>query len=54
MSVKITIAAILFAAIPTFAVAYCSETRMKPDGTMCPENMLYDAEFALCVEQPTA
>ncbi len=54
MSVKVSLAALVLAALPTFALAYCDEARMKPDGTMCPPDKLYDSEFALCVEKPTA
>ena len=53
MTKKLTLAALLLITVPTFAFAYCNETRMKPDGTMCPESMLYDSQFALCVEKPT-
>ena len=53
MSVKITVAALLLAAIPTFAVAYCDEMRRKPDGTLCLAENIYDSEFAMCVARPT-
>ena len=51
---KMTIAVLTLAVLPTLATAYCSENRMKPDGTMCPADKLYDHQFALCVEKPTS
>ncbi len=50
---KLTIAVFVLAALPTLAIAYCNETRLKPDGSFCPTDMVYNGEFALCVEKPT-
>jgi hypothetical protein len=46
-------AALIALALPTFALAYCDDMRRKPDGALCPEGQIYDAEFAVCVHMPT-
>ncbi|MCG6904344.1 MAG: hypothetical protein LJE68_16860 [Rhodobacter sp.] len=53
MTVKITAAALLLAALPTFALAYCDEMRRKADGSLCPVDKVYDSQFDMCVEGHT-
>ncbi|MEL7116775.1 MAG: hypothetical protein AAGP08_14540 [Pseudomonadota bacterium] len=54
MPFKVLLATVVATVFSTAAFAYCDEARMKPDGSMCPHDMIYDHEFALCVEKPTA
>lgn len=51
---KTAFLALVLAALPTLAFAYCDEMRRQPNGSLCPADNIYDHEFGLCVEKPSS
>ena len=50
--IKATFLAAVLAAMPSLALALCDDMRRKPDGSLCPEKTVYDADFDVCIEAP--